>query len=334
MDLRIKNLEAELQRVKQKAEARGRELLNEKTALLQQNRELLDEKNALLQQNQALRQQPLQAPMNSTPQEMLAPSDLVQRLGMAAAGDKSDIDYFLQPSRAFDTSKTLLKAGRQAARSVSWLASPASDMLFIDVVGARPKASPGSFVTASLAQQAKEHDSAVVLTYFCAQHIEENTYDRMSNVFASFICQVLNAHPFDLTCWRDHRDYPSLICHVQLATERNLQYLCELFKFLLSSVQGKVVYIFIDDLFVLERNAEDESLSSMSKTLQFIMECCVGVKILCMTPDSRRQGYLVSRAESSDILEYSMEDHERGRIPAQHTRRHMGAAPLSAFVSD
>lgn len=328
-----RKIEMQQEKIKQ-LEDNNRSLTDSNKSLTDNNRILLDSKMNLEQQMllQSQQKQPSQVLV-----EVITVQEVVQWLGMSSASSSLDAAMSLRATPALSLAKKLSNIVAQSSQLLRWLSSDYSAMLFIEPVGSiakYPKASPGSFVTASLDRAIGAQDYALVLKHFCAQHqYMSHGVDRVSDVVASLVVQLLELYPWNLSQWSTDSPYGySILLHRQLLEERDQMYLCRLFKFLVTSLQSKTAFVLLDDFYLLERSAEDESLDTLFTTFWEIIAESPNLKVLCMTPEANEKYGSVSKRMSDHKVRIDLEDVERGGKGILPVKSRMAKAPLAAFV--
>ncbi|QIX01350.1 hypothetical protein AMS68_006867 [Peltaster fructicola] len=297
----------------------------ENELLRQQNLELEMRNLSLEQYNHTL------TVMSMLPQPVNA-AFILQWLAVESTDD--DVEFYAQRGGSAELGQKMSDALTESPALLRWLSSEDS-ILFINPTGAaavRGNSSPGSFVVAGLSRVVDQQDYAVVLTYFCGQHRYSTSFDMVSNLLASLIEQLLQIYPLDLSTWSVasgyHREFQE-----QLARERNLAYLSQLFEHLILSITLHTVFVFIDDFFILEQSEEDESLEELLTTID-TLRGSPSFKLMCMTPMSGARGYVSDRIPQEEMLEIDLDEVSKGRAGLRSREQQYSTVPMSAFIGD
>lgn len=184
-----------------------------------------------------------------------------------------------------------------------WLSSASSQTLFVDPAAILAKISPGTFVTASLAQLLIGMPPAITLVHFCRGHVGvEQDSEPAAFLMATLISQLLATREYDLREWSQ---VESTKGHYEALEWRDINYLCSFFKYLVKSLPYGTMFCLIDDFFHLEHYTNPDSLSAVIRTFAELVEATminrvVNFKVLVMTPD--RKGNVVRFATEQDLL--------------------------------
>lgn len=235
-------------------------------------------------------------------QQPLYPNEVLHHLGPWPQTARADVAEYINLARTMragpETSEKILRS----SSFQSWFASSDSRLLFVLPYRLISKINHTSFVTASLVGAIEQLPPSVTLTHFCSRHVGQKDDATAANLMASLVAQLLIKYPFDLTRWTPVATKADHIEYLQL---KDIQYLCSLFKHMISSLSYGAIFVLIDDMIVLEQSCTPETVRLVTRTLWQTVQSCkerdaVILKVLVMTPDAK--GSIVSYVDKDDLI--------------------------------
>ncbi|KAK4930291.1 hypothetical protein LTR49_003031 [Elasticomyces elasticus] len=231
----------------------------------------------------------LEAEVNSKPSQPdyasnLTANDVCEMLGDWSEHNAELASYYANVGS--DAGPDVATAIITSPAFCGWYASMHSYMLIVTYDLIDETVQPGSFVTAALYQQLAGARSAIRLTHFCMQQSPYDKRDAAANLLANFISTLLANLDVDMSQWTS---FERISMQMTSLREHNLDYLCDLFKYLVMRASGVTIFCLVDDLKSLEGDADPRSVGKVVALLDALVGMCsrrgrVIFKVVLMTP--------------------------------------------------
>ncbi|KAK5697359.1 hypothetical protein LTR97_007497 [Elasticomyces elasticus] len=251
--------------------------------------ECLEKGMELERQQWKTRIENLEAEVNSKPSQpdyasSITANDVCEMLGNWSEHNAELASYYANVGS--DAGPDIATAIIESPGFCGWYASMQSYMLIVTYDLIDETVQPGSFVTAALYQQLAGARSAIRLTHFCMQQSPYDKMDAAANLLANFISTLLASLDIDMSQWTS---FERISMQMSSLREHNLNYLCDLFKYLVMRASGVTIFCLIDDLKSLEGATDIRSVGKVVALLDELVGMCsrrgrVIFKVVLMTP--------------------------------------------------
>ena len=140
--------------------------------------------------------------------KVLRTEEIIAWLGDLAGRATESVERYVKLARVLDAGPGLVNRLLSTPKFETWLLSADSQILFVDPQGSG-SARAGSFVSACLVQALRGRRHATVVSHFCSEGPDRDSEAQVTEVLASFICQLLSARPdLDLRAWSEQKRHP------------------------------------------------------------------------------------------------------------------------------
>jgi hypothetical protein len=202
----------------------------------------------------------------ASPQPIITVDQLLQLLQVDIDFAARDAERSLQDANQLRPSDQQRAAWlMNSAQFQSWFKSGLSGTLVIDGMGEMTPVSPMSYFCALLSQELSQ--IAVPLSFFCGLHRAGDSMSNVTAIMRSLISQLL-ANLFVRQNITLHFMSVDAIIGVQ---ELRLDFLCELFRKIISSLTSSAIFIIIDGISWFEKEPHLEDL--LGRLQNLVIEC-------------------------------------------------------------